>query len=93
LGTRDRSAAGIADHRGKVSDDQYREVTEILKIPELSKHDAVTEMDVGRRRVNSKFDIERATLGELGEKLVAAENALAPSTKTRELICRREHHP
>jgi len=68
-------------------------VTQVLKISEFVKHDAVPEMDVGCRRVNPKFDIEGPPLGEFAQELVAAKNALAPSAKTRELIGRREHHP
>ena len=66
LGTRDRSAAGIANHGGEVADDQYRGVTQILKISELFQHDAVSEMNVGCGRINPKFDIEGPALVEFG---------------------------
>ena len=46
-------------------------MTQILKISEFIKHDAVPEMDVGGRRINPKFDIERPALGEFGQELVA----------------------
>ncbi len=61
-------------------------MTEILKISQLIKHDAVPEMDVRCGRIDAKFNIKRPALGQFGKELVAAENAVASLAKTRELI-------
>ncbi len=47
------SSARIADHRGEIADDQHRLMSEILKLPQLSKNQRVTEMKIGTGRINA----------------------------------------
>ncbi len=55
----DRAAAGVADHRGEIADDEDALMAEVLELPQLLENDRVAEMDVGRGRVNAEFDAQR----------------------------------
>ena len=65
LGSRHGAAARIADHRGKIADNQNGFVAQILKIPQLAQHHTVTEMDVRRRRIDSQLDAKRPAAASL----------------------------
>ena len=55
----DRAAARVADHRGKIADDEDRFVSEVLKLAQLSQDDGVAEMQIGARRIDAELDPQR----------------------------------
>ena len=52
----DRLAGGVADAGGEIADDQDDQMPGVLELPQLLEDDDVTEMDVGRRRVDAELD-------------------------------------
>ena len=65
-GPRRGAAAGVADARGVVADDQHDAVARVLELAQLLQHDGVAEVDVGRGRVEAELDPQRPALA-LGE--------------------------
>ena len=54
-----RAAGGIADHPGEVADDDDDLVAEVLEVAQLLEHDRVSQVQVGRGRVEAQLDLER----------------------------------
>ncbi len=75
LWPRGGASAGIADPGGHVPDDQDRPVPEVLKFPQLGECHRVTEVDVGRRRVDAELDPQRSTGCEARPQLVLGVDA------------------
>ena len=86
LGSRHRAAARIADHRGKIADNQNGFVAQILKIPQLAEHHTVTEMDVRGRRIDAQLYPQRLGRGELGAQFFLFENLFAATAKVGHLV-------
>ena len=53
------TAAGIADHRGEIPDNQNGGVPEVLELPQLLENDRVAEMNVRRGRVHPQLHPQR----------------------------------
>src|SRR2546423_8632574 len=53
------STARIANHSGKIADNQNRLMSEILKFPQLAQHNCVTKINVGCRWIDPELDAQR----------------------------------
>ncbi len=49
---------GVADHRRELADQQDRLVPEVLELPHLREQDRVTDVEVGPRRIEARFDAQ-----------------------------------
>ena len=58
-------AAGIADHPGKIADQEEGMMPQILKMAHLVKQDCMAQMQIGRCRIKSGLDSEGPIGGEL----------------------------
>ena len=66
LGTRCGLSRRITDQAGEVADEKNRDVAQFLEGAELTDHDRVPEMDVGRGRIGAEFHAQRfACFGRL----------------------------
>ena len=52
----DDAARGIADEAGEVSDEEDDRVPHVLKVLELANEDSVSDVEVGRGRVEAGLD-------------------------------------
>ena len=82
------AARGIADHRGKVADEKNHGVAGVLKIAQFFEHDTVAEMEVGRRRIHSELDSQRAAELEFGPELGRRNDLDSAAGKRRHLFIR-----
>ena len=74
LGAGGGAAAGVADHRSKIADNQNCFVTEILKLPQLPENQRVAQMKIRTRGIDPQFDAERPAEGEFLAELGLADN-------------------
>ena len=51
--------AGVADEAGEISNQKNDRVPEVLKLPQLAQSDRMTEVNIGRRRVEPLLDDQR----------------------------------
>jgi hypothetical protein len=68
------AAAWIANHPGEIADDENSLVTEILKLAQLAQNDGVTQMNIGRRWIDTEFHAKRPAERELFAKLRFADD-------------------
>ena len=68
LRTRGIASRRIADQRRSVADDERDAMAEILELAKLAQRDGMPEMDVRRRRIDAKLDVEGNALFQLLEK-------------------------
>ena len=79
-----RAPRRVADARGEVADDQHDGVAGVLELAQLLQHDGVSEVDVGRRRVDAELHPQRPPVrGGLRELALAARPAGSESTALR----------
>ena len=83
-------AAGIAHPGGEVTDDQHRDVTEVLELAEQPKHHRPAEGHVGGGRVDAQFDSQRSPLFEQLAQAVLGQQRVDPVCQDRELFVYRE---
>ena len=57
------AAAGVADQRGEVADQEDHLVPQVLQLAHLVQHHGVADVDVGRRRVQPQLDAQRLAAG------------------------------
>src|SRR5205814_4614090 len=69
LRTGHRLARRVADHRGEVTEDQHRDMPEVLEQPQPPQHHGEAQMDVGRGRVDAELDPEWSPALQLGAQL------------------------
>ena len=66
------AAGRIADRRGKVADEKNHRMAMALEIAQLLERQRMAQMQVGRRRVHSQLDSQRAAFaqfrGQLGRR-------------------------
>jgi hypothetical protein len=74
LGSRGGTPTRIAYHSGKIADDENRLVAQILKLPQLSQHDGVSEMNIGGCWIDSQFYPQRPPKRELIAQLILADD-------------------
>ena len=80
------AARGIADKGGTVANDERDMMAQILELTELAQRNGMTKMNIGRRRVNAKFDIQsRATL-EFFEQQVLRNDSVGTGLNDVELF-------
>ena len=61
-------ATGVADLCGPIADDQHELVSKLLELAELSQSDGVTEVDIGRARIEPHLEAQAfAGVQELDE--------------------------
>ena len=68
------TAAGIADHPRKITDDENGLMPEILEFAQLAQDDGVAEVNIGAGRIDSEFHAQRPAEGQLFPQLVLADN-------------------
>src|SRR5512135_304476 len=66
-------ARGVADHAGEVADQELHLVAEFLKMPQLVDDHGVTEVQVGRRRVQAELDTQPPAARQLARELFLDE--------------------
>src|SRR5215472_2018928 len=92
-------SGGIANHRGKIADQENRGVTHVLKVFQLPQDDGVAEMNIGRGGIDAKIDAQRLAsfrgIFELGLQLVLANDFGGAFFQVRKLFVngleRRSH--
>jgi hypothetical protein len=68
--THARSPGGVSDPGGEVADDQNDPVSGVLEFAQLAQQDRVTEVNVGRGRVDPELHPQRSVLLARGPKLL-----------------------
>ena len=85
-----RAAGGVADHPGEVPDDDDDLVSEVLEIAQLLEDHRVSQVQVGRGRVESQLDLERVAgptgALELGPQLGVHDDLGGAPTDPGELL-------
>ena len=71
-------AAGIADHAGKVADEDNRLVAKLLKLAQLVDEHRVAQMQVRSRRVESRLDPQWPPLFKRSASSVSSKISSAP---------------
>jgi len=70
------ASGGIADERSKVADQENNGVPKVLKMPQLSHQDCVSQMEIWRGGVETCFNAERsAGFAAVFEALAEVGNA------------------
>src|SRR5205814_4897482 len=85
-------AGGIADHAGEVADEKDDAMAELLEVPHLAHHHGVTDVDVGRGRIESDFDRERLTALQLRAQVVLLDEIDRSLREERHLLVERQRH-
>ncbi len=84
-------AARIADHPGKITDQENDLVTQILKLAKLVNKHSVPEMQVRRRWIETRLDPQRRAFLELGNQLGFDEHFLSAPLDHCQLLFNRLH--
>ena len=82
------ASGGIADHRGKVADQENDGVARALKVAQLFQRQAVTEMQVGRGRIHPELDAQRPSERDLRRQLGRRNNLGGPAGERSRLFNR-----
>ncbi len=69
-----RSAARIADHSGKIANNEHCLVAEILKLPQFSQNDRVAEMNIRTRWIDTEFHAQGSAEREFFAQLNFADD-------------------
>ena len=69
-----RSTARITDHSGKIADNKYRLVAEILELAQLSQNDRVAEMNIRTRWIDTEFHAQRSAERQFFAQLDLADD-------------------
>ena len=76
----------IADHRGKIADQENHGVARALKVAQLLERQAVTEMQIGRGRIHPELDAQRPSERDLRRELGRRNNFGRPAGERRRLF-------
>src|SRR5215471_4125754 len=63
--TRDRPATRVANHSGKIADDENRLMSKVLKLSQFSQNNRVAKVNIRCGRVYPKLDAQRPTQRKL----------------------------
>ena len=61
-------------------------MAEILELPELLQGDGKAEMNVGCRRIDAQFYVERAAEPQLGQQFLLADDLRRPAAELRRVF-------
>ena len=81
-----RAAARIADHRGEITDDEDGLMAQFLELTQLGQPDRVTEMNIGRGWIDTKFHPKRASQIKLSLEFIFAQHLGTTGEKRGELF-------
>src|SRR5262249_25011340 len=70
------ASGGIADHAGKIADQEDNRVAQILKVFHLAKQNRMTQMQIRRCWIKSRFHDQRFAAFELLAELLFADDLL-----------------
>ena len=71
---RNRATTRIANHSRKITNDENRLVTQILKLSQFSQNDGVAKMNIGCCGIHPEFHPQRPTESEFVTQLTLADN-------------------
>ena len=66
----------IADESCAITDDECDLMAEVLELAQLAQRNGMADVDIGRRRVNAKLDVQRLVALELLEQSALGHDAI-----------------
>ena len=81
----------IADHPGKVADQKHDVVAEVLQLPQLVDQDRMSQMQVGRGRIETGFDAQGPSAFQLLDEFRFDQQFIAAAFDGFELFGQCSH--